>query len=178
MLPIETTLKWCVRQQLNCKLFFFFFRSSRPGRPPKRTQSVTSPENSHIMPHSVPGLLSPGIIPPTGRNPVTWTGKSSTHVALGTSEGNLLKTVDLQVEGCNSSTILYSGASSKWECVLACWYDRLGCNTWPRNAGFATSWIELLIFSYQSAVVHPARKTRPKKSTSEKGQSSFDWDWP
>uniref|UniRef100_A0A8C6Y5J5 Dachshund family transcription factor 1 n=1 Tax=Naja naja TaxID=35670 RepID=A0A8C6Y5J5_NAJNA len=47
--------------------FFFplFFHSSRPGRPPKRTQSVTSPENSHIMPHSVPGLLSPGIIPPT-----------------------------------------------------------------------------------------------------------------
>nr|XP_056717954.1 dachshund homolog 1 isoform X2 [Euleptes europaea] len=40
--------------------------SSRPGRPPKRTQSVTSPENSHIMPHSVPGLMSPGIIPPTG----------------------------------------------------------------------------------------------------------------
>ncbi|XP_010573551.1 PREDICTED: dachshund homolog 1 [Haliaeetus leucocephalus] len=39
--------------------------SSRPGRPPKRTQSVTSPENSHIMPHSVPGLMSPGIIPPT-----------------------------------------------------------------------------------------------------------------
>ncbi|KAL6089169.1 hypothetical protein STEG23_024626, partial [Scotinomys teguina] len=38
---------------------------SRPGRPPKRTQSVTSPENSHIMPHSVPGLMSPGIIPPT-----------------------------------------------------------------------------------------------------------------
>ncbi|KYO37401.1 hypothetical protein Y1Q_0017219 [Alligator mississippiensis] len=42
--------------------------SSRPGRPPKRTQSVTSPENSHIMPHSVPGLMSPGIIPPTGLN--------------------------------------------------------------------------------------------------------------
>nr|XP_028584223.1 dachshund homolog 1 isoform X9 [Podarcis muralis] len=42
--------------------------SSRPGRPPKRTQSVTSPENSHIMPHSVPGLMSPGIIPPTGHS--------------------------------------------------------------------------------------------------------------
>uniref|UniRef100_A0A8B9M4F3 Dachshund family transcription factor 1 n=1 Tax=Accipiter nisus TaxID=211598 RepID=A0A8B9M4F3_9AVES len=40
-------------------------KNSRPGRPPKRTQSVTSPENSHIMPHSVPGLMSPGIIPPT-----------------------------------------------------------------------------------------------------------------
>ncbi|XP_068123945.1 dachshund homolog 1 isoform X6 [Hyperolius riggenbachi] len=39
--------------------------SSRPGRPPKRTQSVTSPENPHIMPHSVPGLMSPGMIPPT-----------------------------------------------------------------------------------------------------------------
>ncbi|MBN3286433.1 DACH1 protein, partial [Polyodon spathula] len=40
--------------------------SSRPGRPPKRTQSVTSPENQHIMPHTVPGLMSPGIIAPTG----------------------------------------------------------------------------------------------------------------
>lgn len=45
---------------------FHFCFSSRPGRPPKRTQSVTSPENPHIMPHSVPGLMSPGIIPPTG----------------------------------------------------------------------------------------------------------------
>ncbi|XP_078268435.1 dachshund a isoform X9 [Rhinoraja longicauda] len=40
--------------------------SSRPGRPPKRTLSVTLPENSRIMPHAVPGLLSPGIISPTG----------------------------------------------------------------------------------------------------------------
>ncbi|XP_054471116.1 dachshund d isoform X2 [Anoplopoma fimbria] len=41
--------------------------SSRPGRPPKRTQSVTSSENPHIMPHSVPGLMSPGMMPPTGQ---------------------------------------------------------------------------------------------------------------
>lgn len=150
MLPIETTLKWCVRQQLNCKLFFFlFFRSSRPGRPPKRTQSVTSPENSHIMPHSVPGLLSPGIIPPTGRNPVTWTGKSSSHVAFGTLEGNLLKIIDLQVEGWNSSTILYSSAVafSKWECVLTCWYDRLSCildqERWFYNQLKRTSCLQL-----------------------------------
>lgn len=27
---------------------------------------MTSLENPHIMPHSVPGLMSPGIIPPTG----------------------------------------------------------------------------------------------------------------
>lgn len=48
--------------------YLHFCFSSRPGRPPKRTQSVTSPEN-HIMPHSVPGLMSPGIIPSTG-NPL------------------------------------------------------------------------------------------------------------
>ncbi|GLD72941.1 dachshund homolog 1 isoform X1 [Lates japonicus] len=46
--------------------FSAWYFSSRPGRPPKRTQSVTSPENPHIMPHSVPGLMSPGMIPPTG----------------------------------------------------------------------------------------------------------------
>uniref|UniRef100_A0A8C7D003 SKI/SNO/DAC domain-containing protein n=1 Tax=Oncorhynchus kisutch TaxID=8019 RepID=A0A8C7D003_ONCKI len=40
--------------------------SSRPGRPPKRTQSVTSSENPHIMPHSVPGLMSPGTFPSSG----------------------------------------------------------------------------------------------------------------
>ncbi|XP_072361320.1 dachshund a isoform X3 [Scyliorhinus torazame] len=40
--------------------------SSRPGRPPKRTLSVSLPENSRIMSHAVPGLLSPGIISPTG----------------------------------------------------------------------------------------------------------------
>ncbi|KAI9530091.1 Dachshund 1 [Dissostichus eleginoides] len=40
--------------------------ASRPGRPPKRSQCLTSSENPHIMPHSVPGLMSPGMIPPTG----------------------------------------------------------------------------------------------------------------
>ncbi|KAJ8407340.1 hypothetical protein AAFF_G00279140 [Aldrovandia affinis] len=39
--------------------------SSRPGRPPKRSQGVTSPENAHMMSHSVPGLMSPGVLPPT-----------------------------------------------------------------------------------------------------------------
>uniref|UniRef100_A0A6I8R0G2 Dachshund family transcription factor 1 n=1 Tax=Xenopus tropicalis TaxID=8364 RepID=A0A6I8R0G2_XENTR len=46
--------------------------SSRPGRPPKRTQSVTSPDNPHIMPHTVPGLMSPGMIPPTGSSDGSW----------------------------------------------------------------------------------------------------------
>uniref|UniRef100_UPI00398EC236 dachshund a isoform X6 n=1 Tax=Pristiophorus japonicus TaxID=55135 RepID=UPI00398EC236 len=46
--------------------------SSRPGRPPKRTLSVTLPENSRIMPHAVPGLLSPGIISPTGGSESSW----------------------------------------------------------------------------------------------------------
>uniref|UniRef100_A0A3B3UC39 Dachshund d n=1 Tax=Poecilia latipinna TaxID=48699 RepID=A0A3B3UC39_9TELE len=51
---------------LTSRTFLSSVCSSRPGRPPKRTQSVTSPENPHIMPHSVPGLMSPGMIPPTG----------------------------------------------------------------------------------------------------------------
>ncbi|KAK1902953.1 Dachshund like 1 [Dissostichus eleginoides] len=37
-----------------------------PDGPPKRSQCLTSSENPHIMPHSVPGLMSPGMIPPTG----------------------------------------------------------------------------------------------------------------
>ncbi|XP_010885003.2 dachshund c isoform X2 [Esox lucius] len=40
--------------------------SSRPGRPPKRAQSMTSPENQHLLSHSVSGLMSAGIMPPTG----------------------------------------------------------------------------------------------------------------
>ncbi|XP_048872553.1 dachshund homolog 1-like isoform X1 [Brienomyrus brachyistius] len=54
--------------------------SSRPGRPPKRTQSVTSPENPHIMPHSVPGLMSPGMIPPTGRSYGTWANMQTPQI--------------------------------------------------------------------------------------------------
>ncbi|XP_066515747.1 dachshund c isoform X2 [Hoplias malabaricus] len=40
--------------------------SSRPGRPPKRTQSVTSPDSPHILPHSVSGLMSSGMMSHTG----------------------------------------------------------------------------------------------------------------
>ncbi|XP_051558457.1 dachshund c isoform X2 [Myxocyprinus asiaticus] len=40
--------------------------SSRPGRPPKRTQSVTSSESPHVLPHSVSGLMSSGMMSHTG----------------------------------------------------------------------------------------------------------------
>uniref|UniRef100_A0A3B5MMY9 Dachshund d n=1 Tax=Xiphophorus couchianus TaxID=32473 RepID=A0A3B5MMY9_9TELE len=60
-LPFSSLLSPQLPSSLYC-------HSSRPGRPPKRTQSVTSPENPHIMPHSVPGLMSPGMIPPTAAN--------------------------------------------------------------------------------------------------------------
>ncbi|XP_063794455.1 dachshund homolog 2 isoform X2 [Pseudophryne corroboree] len=40
--------------------------SSRPGRPPKRSLGVTIQENARLLPHGVPGLLSPGLISPTG----------------------------------------------------------------------------------------------------------------
>lgn len=42
-----------------------FPNSSRPGRPPKRSPGVLQ-DNAHLLPHSVPGLLSPGLITPTG----------------------------------------------------------------------------------------------------------------
>ncbi|XP_062865785.1 dachshund c isoform X2 [Trichomycterus rosablanca] len=44
---------------------------SRPGRPPKRTQSFASPESPHILPHSVSGLLSSGIMSHTGLTAAT-----------------------------------------------------------------------------------------------------------
>ncbi|KAM8954437.1 dachshund homolog 2 isoform 1-T1 [Pelodytes ibericus] len=40
--------------------------SSRPGRPPKRSLGVTIQDNSRLLPHGVSGLLSPGLISPTG----------------------------------------------------------------------------------------------------------------
>nr|XP_028571672.1 dachshund homolog 2 isoform X5 [Podarcis muralis] len=39
--------------------------SSRPGRPPKRSLGVAIQENTRLLPHGVPGLLSPGLISPT-----------------------------------------------------------------------------------------------------------------
>ncbi|XP_070607461.1 dachshund homolog 1 [Erythrolamprus reginae] len=68
--------------------------SSRPGRPPKRTQSVTSPENSHIMPHSVPGLLSPGIIPPTGLTAAAAAAAAATNAAI--AEAMKVKKIKLE----------------------------------------------------------------------------------
>ncbi|XP_069469044.1 dachshund homolog 2 isoform X7 [Ambystoma mexicanum] len=39
--------------------------SSRPGRPPKRSLGVSMQDNARLLPHGVPGLLSPGLISPT-----------------------------------------------------------------------------------------------------------------
>ncbi|XP_021173095.1 dachshund d isoform X1 [Fundulus heteroclitus] len=65
--------------------------SSRPGRPPKRTQSVTSPENPHIMPHSVPGLMSPGMIPPTVN--LVYIGGQTGCVALNCGSSHKLESI-------------------------------------------------------------------------------------
>ncbi|XP_023700151.1 dachshund homolog 1 isoform X1 [Paramormyrops kingsleyae] len=69
--------------------------SSRPGRPPKRTQSVTSPENPHIMPHSVPGLMSPGMIPPTGLTAAAAAAAAATNAAI--AEAMKAKKIKLEV---------------------------------------------------------------------------------
>ncbi|XP_077473339.1 dachshund d isoform X3 [Stigmatopora argus] len=68
--------------------------SSRPGRPPKRTQSVTSPENPHIMPHTVPGLMSPGMIPPTG---LTAAAAAAANAAI--AEAMKVKKIKLEALG-------------------------------------------------------------------------------
>ncbi|KAM9323835.1 LOW QUALITY PROTEIN: dachshund homolog 2 [Gastrophryne carolinensis] len=40
--------------------------SSRPGRPPKRSLGVTIQDNARLLPHGVPGLLSPGLLSHSG----------------------------------------------------------------------------------------------------------------
>uniref|UniRef100_A0A7N4NH89 Dachshund family transcription factor 2 n=1 Tax=Sarcophilus harrisii TaxID=9305 RepID=A0A7N4NH89_SARHA len=46
--------------------------SSRPGRPPKRSLGVAIQENARLLPHGVPGLISPGLISPTGGSESSW----------------------------------------------------------------------------------------------------------
>ncbi|XP_051881970.1 dachshund homolog 1-like isoform X1 [Pristis pectinata] len=73
--------------------------SSRPGRPPKRSQSVTSPENSHIMPHTVPGLMSPGMIPPTG---LTAAAAAAAAAATNAAIAEAMKAKKIKLEAMNS----------------------------------------------------------------------------
>ncbi|XP_048872559.1 dachshund homolog 1-like isoform X2 [Brienomyrus brachyistius] len=82
--------------------------SSRPGRPPKRTQSVTSPENPHIMPHSVPGLMSPGMIPPTGLTAAAAAAAAATNAAI--AEAMKAKKIKLEVMSSYHSGSTQHGA--------------------------------------------------------------------
>ncbi|XP_058249307.1 dachshund d isoform X4 [Hemibagrus wyckioides] len=85
--------------------------SSRPGRPPKRTQSVTSPENPHIMPHSVPGLMSPGIIPPTGLTAAAAAAAAATNAAI--AEAMKVKKIKLEVMSSYHANSTQHGADSE-----------------------------------------------------------------
>ncbi|XP_065107839.1 dachshund d isoform X3 [Paramisgurnus dabryanus] len=85
--------------------------SSRPGRPPKRTQSVTSPENPHIMPHSVPGLMSPGIIPPTGLTAAAAAAAAATNAAI--AEAMKVKKIKLEVMSSYHGTNTQHGIDSE-----------------------------------------------------------------
>ncbi|XP_051760659.1 dachshund d isoform X8 [Ctenopharyngodon idella] len=85
--------------------------SSRPGRPPKRTQSVTSPENPHIMPHSVPGLMSPGIIPPTGLTAAAAAAAAATNAAI--AEAMKVKKIKLEVMSSYHGSNTQHGADSE-----------------------------------------------------------------
>ncbi|XP_058886254.1 dachshund homolog 1-like isoform X7 [Acipenser ruthenus] len=85
--------------------------SSRPGRPPKRTQSVTSPENQHIMPHTVPGLMSPGIIAPTGLSAAAAAAAAATNAAI--AEAMKVKKIKLEVMSSYHSSNNQHGADSE-----------------------------------------------------------------
>ncbi|XP_054642853.1 dachshund d isoform X2 [Dunckerocampus dactyliophorus] len=82
--------------------------SSRPGRPPKRTQSVTSPENPHIMPHTVPGLMSPGMIPPTG---LTAAAAAAANAAI--AEAMKVKKIKLEAMGGYHANANHHGADGE-----------------------------------------------------------------
>ncbi|XP_036966090.1 dachshund d isoform X4 [Acanthopagrus latus] len=82
--------------------------SSRPGRPPKRTQSVTSPENPHIMPHSVPGLMSPGMMPPTG---LTAAAAAAANAAI--AEAMKVKKIKLEAMSSYHSNANHHGADGE-----------------------------------------------------------------
>ncbi|XP_062390204.1 dachshund d isoform X2 [Sardina pilchardus] len=82
--------------------------SSRPGRPPKRTQSVTSPENPHIMPHTVPGLMSPGMIPPTGLTAAAAAAAAATNAAI--AEAMKVKKIKLEVMSSYHNNNQHHGA--------------------------------------------------------------------
>uniref|UniRef100_A0A287DB32 Dachshund family transcription factor 1 n=1 Tax=Ictidomys tridecemlineatus TaxID=43179 RepID=A0A287DB32_ICTTR len=88
-----------------------FINTSRPGRPPKRTQSVTSPENSHIMPHSVPGLMSPGIIPPTGLTAAAAAAAAATNAAI--AEAMKVKKIKLEAMSNYHASNNQHGADSE-----------------------------------------------------------------
>ncbi|KAG7463576.1 hypothetical protein MATL_G00178070 [Megalops atlanticus] len=80
--------------------------SSRPGRPPKRTQGVTSAENPHMMAHTVPGLMSSGIIAPTAA-----AAAAATNAAI--IEAMKAKKIKLEVMGSYHSNSNHHGADSE-----------------------------------------------------------------
>ncbi|XP_076021806.1 dachshund d isoform X3 [Genypterus blacodes] len=82
--------------------------SSRPGRPPKRTQSLTSSENPHIMPHSVPGLMSPGMMPPTG---LTAAAAAAANAAI--AEAMKVKKIKLEAMSSYHSNANHHGADGE-----------------------------------------------------------------
>ncbi|XP_056664981.1 dachshund homolog 2 isoform X13 [Monodelphis domestica] len=62
--------------------------SSRPGRPPKRSLGVAIQENARLLPHGVPGLISPGLISPTGGSESSWDKeKMQSPMTPGTQPG-------------------------------------------------------------------------------------------
>ncbi|XP_041858382.1 dachshund d isoform X2 [Melanotaenia boesemani] len=115
--------------------------SSRPGRPPKRTQSVTSPENPHIMPHSVPGLMSPGMIPPTG---LTAAAAAAANAAI--AEAMKVKKIKLEAMSSYHSNANHHGADGENGDLSSSvdLDDQKSCSSVPMKINSCTNhWLEL-----------------------------------
>ncbi|XP_036082488.1 dachshund homolog 2 isoform X7 [Rousettus aegyptiacus] len=91
--------------------------SSRPGRPPKRSPGVLQ-DNAHLLPHSVPGLLSPGLITPTGITAAAMAEAMKLQkmklIAMNTLQGNGSQngTESAEPDDLNSNT---GGSESSWD---------------------------------------------------------------
>ncbi|XP_077890705.1 dachshund homolog 2 isoform X10 [Ictidomys tridecemlineatus] len=98
------------------RLFWVIYRSSRPGRPPKRSLGVLQ-DNARILPHAVPGLLSPGLITPTGITAAAMAEAMKLQkmklMAMNTLQGNGSQNgTESEADDLNSNT---GGSESSWD---------------------------------------------------------------
>ncbi|KAJ8246859.1 hypothetical protein GJAV_G00256160 [Gymnothorax javanicus] len=91
--------------------------SSRPGRPPKRSLGVSMQESSRLLPHGIHGLLSPGLLSPTGLTAAAMAEamklqKRKLMSMSGLHGGSSLNGTESENEELNSNA---GGSESSWD---------------------------------------------------------------